>query len=332
MRIIIYGVGNGYFDFFMQRFFKIEEILDDKLEVVGISDSNQSVWGNEITYHKQKFKICRIEEFQDINYIIVTSKKYFDDITKGLIKKGYKKEQILLVNKLYEFYLKKIFRLDKLERKNGVEIGGPTDWFHYIYNKCQSCDNVNFSKKTVWWEDKTQDFRYEDKVLGKIWILEATNLYQIEDEKYDFVLSSNNLEHIANPLKALKEFTRIVKNGGMILVIVPMKERTFDHNREYTKFEHLLEDYERKIEEDDLSHLPDIIEKHDYVMDSACGGKEKFIERSMKNIENRCLHHHVFNEKCLRSSFEFVGLKVIDFKAVGNGWLIIGEKMETYKI
>lgn len=332
MRMIIYGVGKGYFDFFAHDLFIVEKVLDNTLEVVGISDGNQNVWGNEIIYNKQKFKICKIEEFQDIDYIIVTSKKYFDEIAEELIKKGYRKEQILLIDKLYEFYLANIFQIDKLEGKNGIEIGGPTGLFHCVYNKCQSCDNVNFSKKTVWWEDKTQDFRYEDRVLGKIWILEATNMYQIEDEKYDFVLSSNNLEHTANPLKALKEFTRIVKTGGMILVIVPMKERTFDHNREYTEFEHLLEDYERKIGEDDLSHLSDIIDKHDYVMDPACGGKEKFIERSMKNIENRCLHHHVFDEKCLRSSFEFVGLEVIDFKVVKNNWLIIGEKMETSKI
>lgn len=40
-------------------------------------------------------------------------------------------------------------------------------------------------------------------------------------------------------------------------------------------------------------------------MDIACGGKDKFIEQAQKNFENRCLHHHVFNEQCLRKSLEF---------------------------
>ena len=56
------------------------------------------------------------------------------------------------------------------------------------------------------------------------------------------------------------------------------------------------------------------------------GGKEKFIERAMKNIDNRCLHHHVFDEKCLKKSFEYAGLKVLDFREAENNWLIIGER------
>lgn len=326
MKTVIYGVGKGYFDFFDSLSFIIEESIDKKIEIVGISDGNHDVWGSEITYRNHKFKICKIEEFQDIDYIIVTSKKYFSDIKEELIEKGYRKEQILLIDRLYESYLINIFHADKFKEKDGIEIGGPTGLFHCIYKKCCSCDNVNFSSSTVWWEDKTQDFRYEDKVLGRSWILEATDMYQIKESQYDFVLSSNNLEHIANPLKALKEFARVVKNGGVILVLVPMKDKIFDHGREYTTFAHLLEDYENGIDENDLSHLPDIIEKHDYEMDWECGGKEKFIERAMKNIENRCLHHHVFDEKCLRRAFEFAGLEVIDFKEAGNNWLIIGEK------
>lgn len=328
MKAVIYGVGKGYTDYFNDLSFVLDGIIDRKIEVVGVSDGNQDVWGEQITYHAQKFNICRIEEFQDRNIecIIVTTKKYFDEIKIDLIGKGYRKEQIILIDWLYESYLDDIFQINRFERKNGVEIGGPTGFFNNMYVRCQSCDNVNFSLNTVWCENKTKEFRYKDKLLGKNWILEATHMDQIDDDKYDFVLSSNNLEHIANPLKALKEFVRVVKRRGTVLVIVPMKERMFDHNREYTTFKHLLTDYENKIEENDLTHLPDIIEKHDYVMDVECGGKEKFIKRAMKNIENRCLHHHVFDEKSLRESFEYVGLEVIDFREIKNNWLIIGEK------
>ncbi len=80
------------------------------------------------------------------------------------------------------------------------------------------------------------------------------------------------------------------------------------------------------VGEDDLSHLPEIIEKHDYEMDAACGGKEKFTERALKNIENRCLHHHVFNEDCLRKSFEYVGLEVSAFTTITNNWFIAGQR------
>lgn len=78
--------------------------------------------------------------------------------------------------------------------------------------------------------------------------------------------------------------------------------------------------------EDNLSHLPEIMEKHDYRMDTACGGREKFMERAIKNMENRCLHHHVFEEKCLRKAFEFAGLRVTGFSSILDNWFILGEK------
>lgn len=95
--------------------------------------------------------------------------------------------------------------------KAGGEIGGSTDLFYRIYSQCFECDNINFTKKTVWWEKETDIFQYNDKVLGNIWIADATNIEPIKDETYEFVLSSNNLEHIANPIKALKESFRILK-------------------------------------------------------------------------------------------------------------------------
>lgn len=55
---------------------------------------------------------------------------------------------------------------------------------------------------------------------------------------------------------------------------MPLKENCFEHNREYMLFEHLLEDYTHDIKEDDLTHLMEIIEKHDYAMDVKCGGKK----------------------------------------------------------
>ena len=77
-----------------------------------------------------------------------------------------------------------------------------------------------------------------------------------------------------------------------------------------------------------LSHLDEIIEKHDYAMDPECGGKKKFIERARKNFENRCLHHHVFDEECLKMALTFSGLKVRDFGDVRGNWFIVGEKGE----
>lgn len=328
VRVIIYGIGKRYLYFFNNQEFVEIGLIKNEVEVVGFADGSQTIWGKEIAYNNNIFRVKSIDAFDKSDYdkIVVTTKERFTEIQEELVKRGYESNCIFLIDSFFETYLDTIYGIENFREKTGIEIGGPSALFYNIYNKCAVCDGVNFSSYTVWWENETNDFRYMDKTLGVIWIADATDMHQIGDEKYDFVLSSNNLEHIANPLKALREFVRLVKIGGVVLVVVPQKEKTFDHNREYTTFDHILQDYLGNIGEDDLSHLPEIVEKHDYDMNPSCGGKEKFIERANKNAENRCLHHHVFDERCLRKAFEYVGLRVICFGKVTENWYIIGRR------
>lgn len=333
INIIVYGIGKRYFELFKDEEFIQKELVQQKIKVVGFTDSDSKIYGKEIIYNNQKFEVKNLDVYskKDFDRIVITTKQYFYEIKSKLIQKGYDEEKILLIDDFWKEYLDKVYYIEKYINKNGLEIGGPTELFYNIYDKCLSCDNVNFSENTVWIENNTNNFVYRDKVLGSNWIADATDMHQLQDEKYDFILSSNNLEHIANPLKALKEFSRTVKKGGTVLVLVPKKENCFDHDRDYTPFQHLLEDYRSGVKEDDLTHLPEIIEKHDYDMDVACGGKDAFIERAKKNVDNRCLHHHVFEEKCLRKAFEFVGLEVVAFFSVLDNWVIIGEKGKMKK-
>ncbi len=49
----------------------------------------------------------------------------------------------------------------------------------------------------------------DNKEPGIQYVRDATDLRGIPDSKYDFVLASHALEHIANPLKAMSEWTRV---------------------------------------------------------------------------------------------------------------------------
>lgn len=68
------------------------------------------------------------------------------------------------------------------------------------------------------------------------------------DESQDFVISSHVLEHFPDPIKALKEWYRVVKTGGYIFMIVPHKERTFDKERARTALEELIRNHEQSDE------------------------------------------------------------------------------------
>lgn len=224
--------------------------------------------------------------------------------------------------------------------KTGLEIGGPSDVFGLskrkgfipLYQIAHQIDGCNFSNNTVW-ENTIKEganYRYNDKLLGYQYIKEAQELSGIESNYYDFVIASHCLEHVANPLKAVAEWIRVLKPGGALMIIVPDKRFVFDHKRSYTTFEHLLSDYKNGTTEHDLTHLPEILELHDLDHDKAAGGIEKFKQRSLDNYNNRCLHHHVFDVKLLEQIFNYFNLKLV-FTEVALEIHIIAMGIKTVK-
>jgi SAM-dependent methyltransferase len=211
----------------------------------------------------------------------------------------------------------KLFQAE-VANKFGMEIGGPSGIFRDagelpLYRHVADLDNCVFSLETIW-EGRREEgptFSYHTrKAKGFNFIREASDLSDIANSTYDFVLSSHSLEHIANPIRALREWARVVKPRGVLIVVLPDYRRTFDRRRPPTCVEHMIEDYERGRDEKDLTHLTEILELHDLALDPAAGTKDNFRQRSLHNFDNRCLHHHVFDEQNSRGLFEAAGLTV----------------------
>jgi SAM-dependent methyltransferase len=206
--------------------------------------------------------------------------------------------------------------LSYIQGKTGLEIGGPSDAFRKgnvlpIYEEAGTVDNCDFSKSTEWAKHEETFVFSREKAPGRTFICDGSALVDIADSAYDFLLSSHNLEHFANPVKALKEWQRVLKPTGALVLLLPYYRDTFDHLRQPTTVEHMLNDFDRDIQEDDLTHLPEILEKHDLTLDSAAGSKQDFHKRSLDNFLNRCLHHHVFDERNSRKLLSSVGFKVL---------------------
>ena len=72
----------------------------------------------------------------------------------------------------------------------------------------------------------------------------------------------------------------------------------------------MIEDYELRRDEGDLTHLEEILKFHDLSRDPGARSQQEFYQRSLRNVENRCLHHHVFDEHNSREIVEASGLSV----------------------
>ena len=75
----------------------------------------------------------------------------------------------------------------------------------------------------------------------------------VPDSSQDFVLSSHVLEHFENPIKALVEWARVTRIGGVIFMIVPHKMRMFDRDRPRTKLTEIVKRWKDNIPNDDHS-------------------------------------------------------------------------------
>jgi SAM-dependent methyltransferase len=143
-------------------------------------------------------------------------------------------------------------------------------------------------------------------------VAEATDLSTISDNSYDFLLACHVLEHIANPLKAMEEWKRVLSPGGVLLVIVPDKRGTFDRRRPFTSFEHIESDFRANVSEDDPTHANEILKLHDLGLDPGAGSPEDFRARCFNNRSVRGMHHHVFSPELLILMFDRIQMRLLN--------------------
>lgn len=221
------------------------------------------------------------------------------------------------------------------ESKTGLEIGGPSGIFGRaglipVYTVAARIDNCNFGDHTIW-EGKINegDTFYFDKqrAPGRQYVAEASNLSCIASASNDFVLSSHCLEHVANPLLALAECTRVLKEEGLLVLVVPHRDGTFDHHRPVTPLEHLIQDFDRQTTEGDMTHLEEILRLHDLTKDPGASDFQAFKQRSILNLEKRCLHHHVFDSRLAVETVHHVGLQILSVEVFRPCHIVvIGQK------
>ncbi len=169
---------------------------------------------------------------------------------------------------------------------SGIEIGGPSSIFAWgglipVYPHARRIDNVNFASKTIW-EDATKEgdtfHFYSRKAPGQQFIGEGADLGV---------------------------------TGGALVLVVPARDGAFDHRRPLTTMSHLVEDFEANKDEDDLTHLEEVLRLHDLSRDPGVTDAGAFRERAERNAEFRSIHHHVFDTRLAVRVVFHAGFEVV---------------------
>jgi SAM-dependent methyltransferase len=72
---------------------------------------------------------------------------------------------------------------------------------------------------------------------------DATRLEAFADESLDFVVASHVVEHLEDPVSALRAMARVLRSGGILFLVLPDARSTFDAPRERTSIEHVMRDH-----------------------------------------------------------------------------------------
>ena len=249
--------------------------------------------------------------------------KFYNDIKHYFL---YLKNKLFLKKKILVF-------LTSLKNLSGLEIAGPS-WLWSqgipIYMVIKKLDNVNIAtdfidknarqtgaKKYIWFLFKK----------GGRFIADTTNLKLFKSQSYDFVISRGVFGHIANPLKAVEEWNRVIKNQGFLVIAASDKKYSFEHKRPFTTFEHVLDDYKKDVTEHDLTHYDENLKLNDSIDPNYPKiTKEGWIKLLSNNFEKRSITHHVFDKDVLSKIVEFFNFKVIEIIYIHKCIVLLAKK------
>jgi SAM-dependent methyltransferase len=89
--------------------------------------------------------------------------------------------------------------------------------------------------------------------------LDAQGLTPVADASVDFVIASHLLEHVANPVAVLDEIHRVLRDGGVAVIVLPDRTTTFDAARQPTPLSDVVADFRRGARHVDDEHMMDFL-------------------------------------------------------------------------
>ncbi len=204
-----------------------------------------------------------------------------------------------------------------LQGAEALEVGGPSAVFRQdgllpAYPALARVDGLQWAAATAWHAlDAAAPYAPDGVPTGSLQIVDDADLAAVGDARYDAVLSSHVVEHLANPLRTLAAWRRVTRPGGHLLLVAPHMAGTFDHRRAITTLEHLRADRDAGTGEEDLTHLEETLRLHDRTRDADDAPFERWAQERRQNPTTRLLHHHVFTTTSLAALLREAGVVLL---------------------
>lgn len=199
-----------------------------------------------------------------------------------------------------------------LDGLSGLEIGGSA---HNSFGL--NTLNVDYT------DDMDTIFKQAEEVMcGRkmpVDIVASGDSLPVKDNSVDFVISSHVIEHIFDPIKAIKEWARVVKKGGYIFTIAPITAYVPGETRPTTTLDELIKRYTGEIKEEAI--MQKIVTESNYLGSTIVEG----ILYDAKHGHWTVLDVELFKQICTYLELNIVEIMDIDDK-VGNGFTIIIKK------
>lgn len=151
---------------------------------------------------------------------------------------------------------------------------------------------------------------------------------KLGDDSFDFVFSSHVLEHCPQVIETVRNWLRVVKNGGHVIMAIPLMHNPIDKNRSPTTWQHVYDEFKSDRWVD--NYYDHYIEYHCHV-DGLIN--EELRERASLSVSTfPHIHFHCWDLTGLKSLFDnmeksFGRFKIVEFIEAGHEVFVVLEKL-----
>jgi SAM-dependent methyltransferase len=135
-------------------------------------------------------------------------------------------------------------------------------------------------------------------------------LEPIADGSQDFVIASHVLEHLAEPIGFIAQIHRVLRPGGVALILLPDRHRTEDRFRDPTSLDHLVAEYRADVTEVSDAHLIEFLKDRG----SSLKGSTEERRRILETLKKQSIHVHCWDAQ------EFLPVLLWGIEQLGEQW------------